>query len=129
MTKSRRQVLDILNLSKEPLSASQVFKLTGMSCNQATVYRILSYLEMEGYAESFVLHCENHGTERYFSSLESSHKHWFHCESCHCFIDMGDCTINPFLLAFEKKEHVRMHRHTLYVTGICSSCNIENIHQ
>jgi Fur family ferric uptake transcriptional regulator len=122
MTKSRKQVLDILNESKEPLSASQVFTLIGMSCNQATVYRILSYLELEGYAESFVLHCENHGTERYFSSLESSHKHWFHCECCHRFIDMGNCIINSFIHDFEKKEHVTVNRHILYVTGICNSC-------
>ncbi len=122
MTKARKQVLEILHNSKEPLSASQVFKLTGMSCNQATVYRILSYLETEGYAESFVLHCDSHGTERYFSRLESSHKHWFHCESCHCFIDMGDCIIKPFVRAFEKKEQVTVHRHVLYVTGICPGC-------
>jgi Fur family ferric uptake transcriptional regulator len=122
MTKSRQQILDILTSSKEPLSASQVFKLIGMSCNQVTVYRILSYLEMKGYAESFVLHCEHHGTERYFSSLESSHKHWFHCESCHRFIDMGNCIINSFVREFEKKEHVTVTRHILYVTGVCNSC-------
>jgi Fur family ferric uptake transcriptional regulator len=122
MTKSRQQVLEILKFAKEPLSASQVFKLTGMSCNQATIYRILSFLEMEGYAESFVLHCDNHGTERYFSSLESSHKHWFHCENCHCFIDMGDCTINSFIHDFEKKKNLTARRHILYVTGTCSDC-------
>jgi Fur family ferric uptake transcriptional regulator len=122
MTKSRQQVLEILNASQEPLSASQVFKCIGMSCNQATIYRILSYLEDKGFAESFVLHCDNHGTERYFSSLESSHKHWFHCESCHRFIDMGDCIINPFVHDFEKKENVTVKHHILYVTGICSKC-------
>ncbi len=122
MTKSRQQVLDILNASKEPLSASQIFKLTGTSCNQATVYRILYYLESEGYAESFVLHCDEHGTERYFSSLGTSHKHWFHCECCHRFIDMGDCVIKPFVNSFEKKEHVKVNRHVLYAIGVCPSC-------
>lgn len=122
MTKSRQQVLGVLNSSKEPLSASQVFKLIGMSCNQATVYRILSYLEMKGYAESFVLHCDSHGTERYFSSLKSSHKHWFHCESCHCFIDLGNCIINSFVHDFEKKEQVTIHKHVLYITGVCPAC-------
>ncbi len=122
MTKARTAVLEILDAAAEPLSAADVALRGDATFDQATLYRALHYLEDEGFAESFVLHCREHGVERYYSSCASQHRHWFHCESCHRFIDLGACKIGGIVSGFENELGIRVTRHTLYLTGVCKSC-------
>jgi len=122
MTKARKAVLDILNASAGPLSALDIGKSAGLLCDTATVYRALHYLESEGYAESFVLSCTVHGTERYYMTHGVSHRHWFHCEVCHEFVDLGACRVEPLLKDMERSSGVSIRSHTLYATGVCARC-------
>jgi len=115
-------VLAALAAADEPLSAAGVKAALGDACDQATVYRALHYLEESGRAESFVLHCSEHGVERYYSSSAVAHRHWFHCESCHRFLDLGSCRLGPMLGEVEAETGVRVMRHTLYMTGLCPDC-------
>ncbi|TFG83049.1 MAG: transcriptional repressor, partial [Spirochaetales bacterium] len=87
MTRARSLVLGALEDASEPLSAAGVLAAIDSACDQATVYRALGYLESRGKAESFVLHCDEHGTERFFAAGIAGHRHWFHCEACHRFLD------------------------------------------
>jgi Fur family ferric uptake transcriptional regulator len=128
MTKARREALDLLRAASQPLSAAAIFGRLGACCDQATVYRTLHYLEEQGYAESFILHCDQHGTERYYSAVggapgnEGGHRHWFHCESCHRFIEIGSCTVAGLVASFEKEQGVAVRHHVLYFTGLCPTC-------
>jgi Fur family ferric uptake transcriptional regulator len=122
MTRAREAVLAVLEEASEPLSASGVASALGESCDQATVYRALHYLEESGMAESFVLHCSEHGVERYYTSRSSAHRHWFHCESCHRFVDLGACRLGGMVGRVERELGVRVMRHTLYMTGLCPEC-------
>jgi Fur family transcriptional regulator, ferric uptake regulator len=122
MTKARQAVLAILDATQEPLSAARIYALAGTCCDQATIYRALSYLEESGRAESFVLHCMEHGTERYFISKKIPHRHWFHCESCHKFIDLGICQIEELAAKIENAYDIEVRRHTLYFSGLCRKC-------
>lgn len=126
MTKARKKVLSLLSASEEPLSASSIVKGVSDLMDQATVYRALHYLEENGYADSFILHCLSHGTERYYTALDTAgksiHRHWFHCESCHSFTDLGECLLDSVMRGYEKDHDLTIHTHTLYVTGICSGC-------
>jgi Fur family transcriptional regulator, ferric uptake regulator len=122
VTKARETVLAALDAASEPLSASGVIGSIGGACDQATVYRALHYLEESGRAESFVLRCEEHGVERYYVSRASAHRHWFHCESCHRFIDLGECRIGGMIGEVERELGLRVMRHTLYMTGRCPRC-------
>ena len=132
MTKARAATLAALRHAAEPLSAAALYRLLAADCDQATVYRTLHYLEEKGYAESFVLHCSEHGTERYYSArgdacgdacgAEADHRHWFHCEACHRFIELGACTISDLVRRFEEDQQVSVRRHTLYFTGLCADC-------
>lgn len=122
MTRARAAVLSALEASAEPLSASRVVgKLEGV-CDQATVYRALHYLEEARLAESFVLYCTQHGVERYYASSKAAHRHWFHCESCHRFVDLGACRLGGLIADVEKEMGLRVSRHTLYLSGICADC-------
>ncbi len=122
MTRARKAVLDALRSAEEPLSAAGVIARIGDICDQATVYRALSYLEETGSAESFVLHCARDGTERYYIAAGERHHHWFHCESCHRFIDLGVCRLGRLCDQLEREFDVRVTEHTLYFSGLCGDC-------
>ncbi|MFA7643534.1 MAG: transcriptional repressor [Sphaerochaetaceae bacterium] len=127
MTKARKAVLKVLQEAKWPLTAGEISMLVEIPCDPVTIYRNLHQLEDQGYADSFVLHCSEHGTERYYTGLRDGedsvkHHHWFHCERCHAFIDLGDCRMNPLLESYSAELGIRITGHTLYVTGTCPSC-------
>lgn len=123
MTKARAAVLAALDSATEPLSAAGVVAKVGSRCDQATVYRALHYLEGSGLSESFVLYCSAHGVERYYVSRRSAHRHWFHCESCHRFIDLGSCRIGGIVSDVERDLGLRVTKHTMYLSGICANCS------
>ena len=126
MTKARSMVLNLLSGACEPLSASTIVKSVSDCMDQATVYRALHYLEDNGYADSFILHCLSHGTERYYTALSqagnSIHRHWFHCESLPLFTDLGECLLDSVMSGYEKDHDLTIHAHTLYLTGLCGGC-------
>jgi Fur family transcriptional regulator, ferric uptake regulator len=127
MTKYRLEVLDILLSSGEPLSAADLLERM-VGADQVTVYRTLHYLEDHGYADSFILHCASHGTKRYYTAVraasgeEREHRHWFHCERCHRFTDLGCCKMEKLVREYESENGIQVTSHTLYLTGICAGC-------
>jgi Fur family ferric uptake transcriptional regulator len=122
MTKARKAVLGALDAADSPLSALEIGEKLSELCDKATVYRALHYLEENGCADSFVLHCELHGTERYYASRKAQHRHWLHCELCHRFVDLGACRFEPLLREMEAASGAKIKSHTLYATGICPEC-------
>jgi Fur family ferric uptake transcriptional regulator len=122
VTRARAAALAVLDAADEPLSAAGVLSRLVGCCDQATVYRALHYLEETGRAESFVLSCSEHGVERYYASRSAPHRHWFHCESCHRFVDLGACRIGKLVTEAERDLGLRVSRHTLTLTGMCPSC-------
>lgn len=122
MTRAREATLTVLREAEEPLSASGVFRRAS-GFDQATVYRALHYLEERGLAVSFILACEEHGTERYYAVSDSGrHRHWFHCERCHRFVDLGDCAIAPLVEKYETAYGIAVRSHALSLTGTCADC-------
>jgi len=99
-----------------------VSRLAG-TCDQATVYRALHYLEDSALAESFVLYCSEHGVERYYASAAAPHQHWFHCERCHRFFSLGACRLGGLVADVESEFGLRVTRHTMYLSGICNTCS------
>jgi Fur family ferric uptake transcriptional regulator len=122
MTIARQTVLETLDAALWPLSAAEIVSRVHSLCDQATVYRALHYLEAHEKIESFVLHCKSHGTERYFVSRLRPHRHWFHCQQCHCFIDLGECQLGKLVTALEQEKQVTITGHSLYFTGLCQAC-------
>jgi Fur family transcriptional regulator, ferric uptake regulator len=128
VNKNRQAALELLRAANKPLSAADVHGMMEDEADAATVYRTLHYLEEKGYVESFILHCEAHGTKRYFTSSPSddgnkaSHHHWFHCERCHQFIDLGDCRMDSLVKGYERETGIKVRTHTLYLTGVCKTC-------
>lgn len=122
MTRARKAVLAVLEAAITPVSAGSIRTSIGPCCDQATVYRALGYLESSGQAESFVLRCDEHGTERYYVSKILPHRHWFHCEACHRFIDLGACKLSGLCAEIEEERGLLVKSHTLYFSGLCRDC-------
>jgi Fur family ferric uptake transcriptional regulator len=127
MTRARKATLTVIQQAEKPLSAGEIRERIDIVCDPVTIYRTLHYLEEKGYTDSFVLHCSEHGTERYYTVSEQSdslccHHHWFHCEQCHTFIDLGDCRIEPLIESYQKDFGLKVTSHTLYLTGLCPQC-------
>lgn len=127
MTKARRATLTVMENAERPLSAGEIRERIDIVCDPVTIYRTLHYLEDNGYTDSFVLHCSEHGTERYYTVSEKSesschHHHWFHCQQCHKFIDLGDCRIEPLIEGYQNDFGLTVTGHTLYLTGLCPQC-------
>jgi len=129
MTKARKATLALLRQAEQPLSATEIVSRLTLACDPVTIYRTLHYLEDHGFADSFILHCTEHGTERYYTATDSSqehhfsHHHWFHCEKCHRFIDFGNCQLKALVDTYEREHGLKVTGHTLYFTGICPSCS------
>ena len=123
MTKAREAALTALREAKTPLSAAGVSSAIGLACDQATVYRALHFLEERNLADSFILHCDEHGTERFYVCAAAVHRHWFHCEACHRFIDLGACRIGDLSAEIERDLGLKVKRHVLYFTGLCADCS------
>jgi Fur family ferric uptake transcriptional regulator len=122
MTKARLAALDVLKAAHEPLSVADIAKILCETCDQATVYRSLHFFETKGLVESFVLNCHEHGTERYYVYAEKGHHHWFHCENCHGFLDLGPCQLHELEKIIEKERNIAIKQHILYFIGLCSDC-------
>lgn len=124
MTKARKSLLAVLKEAVQPLSVADLVANPQIACNQATVYRSLRYLEQQGYVDSFVLHCTDHGTERYYCAVteKSAHSHWFHCTVCHRFTDVGSCLLTEDLRRWESQYGFSITDHTFFLTGVCQTC-------
>jgi Fur family ferric uptake transcriptional regulator len=128
MTKARQATLAVLKEAEVPLTAAEIHNRVSCQCDPVTVYRTLHYLEQHAQADSFILHCSAHGTERYYTYRDAcgqsvdNHRHWFHCEQCHRFIDLGNCTIDALVETYSQVHGFEVHSHTLSLTGTCAAC-------
>jgi len=125
-TKRRKMVLELIKNSSVPLSAKKVYSSFKKKMDLATVYRILQYLELNSFIDSFTIVCTKEGTVRYFYAKNNPHNHWFHCTSCHTFLPVK-CfkdKLKSMVTNTESLKGALIHNHIIYFTGICSKCNI-----
>ncbi|MBN2737291.1 MAG: transcriptional repressor [Spirochaetales bacterium] len=123
MTRIRQSILDLIENSKKPMSAAQVYKESSESADLATIYRGLQYLEDKQYLESFVFACDcRGGIERYYTLRAAAHKHYFHCSHCHRFFPLKNCPIDSSIEKMEKDNAFKISRHFLTLTGTCRDC-------
>jgi len=122
MTKARNHVLDSIIQATEPLSARQLCDKYKSEHDPATIYRALHFLEEKGRIDSFILYCNAHGTERYYVLHRGEHRHWFHCERCHRFTDLGECRFAEIVSQISAEKGLLITSHSFYAIGICSEC-------
>ncbi len=122
LTNHRKKILELIKSREMPLSAKEIHKIVKRQINLSTIYRALQYLENNKLIEGFTIPCKNEGTVRYYYKKETPHKHFFHCEKCHCFIHFTHCDLNTKISNFQKSSKNEVYEHILYFLGICNIC-------
>lgn len=123
-TKSRKAVIDVLNNSKLPVSAEEIFiliKNSGSTANLSTVYRTLELLENMGLINKTII---NDGKARY-ELTGDGHKHHLICTNCHKMVPIDICPIEKLETDVMKKTNYDITGHKLELYGVCPECKKE----
>lgn len=126
MTKKREILLNLMTQSPAPLNAGQIFERVEGELDLATVYRGLKYLEEQNLLDSFLFHCVDRGTERYYTLKGEGHHHFLHCQECHRFFVLDYCPLEESLGGIEEKYGFRISEHILTIKGTCRECNVDH---
>lgn len=122
MTKARDAVLSALERLGRPTAALAIAEALVGRCDQATVYRALHWLEANGFVEAFEFRCELEGPGRYYAAKGGCHRHWFHCERCHRFVDLGPCALDGVLESLSRERGISIASHYFGASGLCADC-------
>ena len=123
-TKSRKAVIDVLNNSKLPVSAEEIFmliKANGCSANLSTVYRTLELMENKGLTSKTIM---NDGKAR-FELTGDGHKHHLICTNCHKMVPIDICPIEKLETDVSIKTNYDITGHKLELYGVCPDCKKE----
>ena len=121
MTKCRRAILEILEVTDSPLSAADILLLMKdqrISANRTTIYRELAYLtEHDVISEIQLL-----GKPSMFEKA-SGHRHHLICKKCDVIssIQMKE-DLEHQERQIEKEERFKITGHALAFYGICKDC-------
>lgn len=126
VTGPRLKILHILETTAlRHLSAEDIYKAlveTGDDIGLATVYRVLTQFETAG----LVMRHYFEGGHSVFELNEGEHHDHLVCIKCGKVEEFVDSTIEERQLAIAKKMNFQMTDHSLYIYGICKSCNRTN---
>ncbi|MBL0709313.1 MAG: transcriptional repressor [Sulfurimonas sp.] len=111
LTSARKELLEILNKAKKPISFEDIKHKIGM--DKATFYRNISKFEDNSIVNSF----ESNDKKRYYEVQSSPHSH-FICNTCNTI----EC--------LENVSPAKLVGYTVIdviYKGICKSCNETNL--
>lgn len=120
-TSQRYKVLSIIESSKEPLTAEEIYKqlvLDDSKINLSTVYRTLNVFASKNLLLKIL---RTDGTAAYELN-ENAHKHYITCSECNCSVLIEDCPIRDLSEKVNEKTGFKVTGHSLQLTGICSEC-------
>ncbi|GJL65493.1 MAG: transcriptional repressor [Nitrospirales bacterium] len=123
LTRTRRAVLEVLERTKYPLSASELYeRLTKnkVAIDLVTVYRTLSVLRELGVVAQIELHKE--GQARFEIRHGREHHHHIRCQTCGKIADLLLCPLKKLTAFIEKETQFVVNEHTLEFSGLCPKC-------
>ena len=123
LTRTRRAVLDVLERTKYPLSATELFerlKRNRVSIDLATVYRTLTVLRELGLVTQVELHQE--GQVRFEIQHGREHHHHIRCHGCGRIVDLLLCPLKKLTALVERETQFVVNEHTLEFSGLCPKC-------
>lgn len=120
VTKQRRQILQILEIENNPISAEEIYnKLKDLSnMDLSTIYRNLNILE----DKNILLKTTNVDGISYYQLNNDQHKHFVTCNICHKKFLIENCPIHELEDSIEKETGFKITGHNFEFTGICPAC-------
>lgn len=121
-TKHRTGILEILDKSKQPIPAEQVYlnlKDNGVTVNLSTVYRTLETLADRGLAAKIKISGENRAL---FEFNRMVHKHYLVCLECKKIKAIESCPLEGYEKSLAQKTDYFISGHKLDIYGYCPKC-------
>lgn len=123
VTGPRLKILHILETqASRHLSAEDIYKILldfGEDVGLATVYRVLTQFETAGLVRRH--HFE--GGHSIFELDDGEHHDHLVCIKCEKVIEFVDPVIEERQIAIAQNEKFRITDHSLYLYGVCESCD------
>ena len=125
VTLPRLKVLEILKVSEQRhMSAEDVYKAlleSGEEIGLATVYRVLTQFEGAGLVSRLSID----GGHAVFELEDGAHHDHLLCVSCNKIEEFVDEVIEQRQRAIAEEKGFKMTEHSLYIYGICKTCQAE----
>ncbi|MCR5787003.1 MAG: transcriptional repressor [Acholeplasmatales bacterium] len=123
-TKSRQHILDILDNSKEPMTAEDIFReLINEEINLSTVYRTLNAF----YEQSIVYKEIDKDGKALFMILREKHKHVLICTKCGKKIFLKECPYKNIDNEILKETGFKIENHNIEIYGLCQDCQKKGV--
>lgn len=120
-TKQRYTILSIIESTKEPITAEEIFKqlvIDDCKINLSTVYRTLHALTNKNVLLKIL---KGDGTAAYELN-DLSHNHYITCSMCNSSVLIDSCPVKELSEMVSKNTGFKVTGHSLQLTGICSKC-------
>ena len=121
-TKHRAAILNILDMSSQPIAAEQIFQETmkmSLSINLSTVYRTLEIL----FDKNLVTKLSIDGDNRtLFEINHMLHRHHLVCISCKKILTVEHCPLEDYEKILAKETNYTIAGHKLDIYGYCPDC-------
>lgn len=120
-TKQRYFILSIIELSKEPITAEEIYKFLqdeNKDINLSTVYRTLNTLSEKNVLLKIL---KTDGTAAYQLN-DSFHYHYITCYMCHNSVLIDKCPIKELSERVSINTGYVVTGHSLQLIGICPKC-------
>jgi len=120
VTKPRLLLVDILERSKDPLSAQDILEMLGNKMDQATVYRTLKSLREKGLIRQIDF---MHNHAHYELERNVDHHHLV-CLTCGKMEDVHYCEVEETYKAIlrQARHFSEIRQHSLEFFGVCKAC-------
>ena len=123
MTRTRKAVLELLERTHQPLSATEIFSQlqdAHVAIDLVTVYRTVNVLKEFGLVAQLDLHQE--GQSRYEIKEGRTHHHHIRCQICGIIVDLLLCPLKKLTKLIEERTQFIVDDHTLEFSGFCPKC-------
>jgi len=123
MTRTRQAVLALLQRTRQPVSATEIFDRLHeeqVAIDLVTVYRTVHVLKELGLVVQLDLQQE--GLSRYELKEGRRHHHHIRCQICGQIVDLLLCPLKKVTKLIEQQTQFIVDDHTLEFTGLCPEC-------
>ncbi len=119
VTPGRTAVLTVLMNAEKPLSSPEIKqKISPLSLDQATIYRILHSLNNSGLVQNV-----SFGSDKSYWELQSHHHH-LRCEKCDKVVNIPECNLHNMEKNLQVQSGFTDIRHSLEYLGTCEECQL-----
>lgn len=123
LTDPRREVYDILNSKEQPLTISEILKLSRIS-ERTSIYRTLELFTSLGIIEALQLK----GKIRYeLAEPFKPHHHHLVCVACGELIPLDNTKLEKTIQHLADGHRYTLTAHHVELQGICHGCHIQQL--